>query len=37
MIQRQSRYGYSPITERPDYFWPGGKRLAVYFVLGVEE
>jgi len=37
MLPSQTRYAYSPITERPDYNWPGGKRLAVYFVLGVEE
>ncbi|KKC32809.1 polysaccharide deacetylase family protein [Devosia psychrophila] len=37
MLPRQSRYPYSPITERPDFTWPNGKRLAVYFVMGVEE
>ena len=30
-------YPYSPITKRPDYVWPNGARLAVYFALGVEE
>src|SRR5713226_4968178 len=30
------RYRYSPITERPDYSWPDGKRLAVYIALNVE-
>ncbi|MCU0899221.1 MAG: polysaccharide deacetylase family protein [Cypionkella sp.] len=37
MLPRQTRYDYSPITRRPDYHWPGGKRLAVYLALGVEE
>lgn len=37
MLKSQNRYGFSPITRRPDYVWPGGKRLAVYFALGVEE
>lgn len=30
------RYRYSPITERPVYEWPGGKRLAVYLALNLE-
>ena len=30
------RYAYSPITERKDYSWPGGKRLAVYLGLNIE-
>ena len=37
MLPRQTRYAYSPITRRPDYTWPGGKRLAVYLALGIEE
>ena len=37
MLPSQPRYRYSPITERPDFEWPGGRRLAVYFALGVEE
>ncbi|WP_061930305.1 polysaccharide deacetylase family protein [Aureimonas sp. AU22] len=37
MLPRQSRYGFSPITRRPDYEWPGGKRLALYVALGIEE
>jgi hypothetical protein len=28
MLPRHSRYDYSPITERKDYSWPGGRRLA---------
>ena len=30
------RYEHSAITSRPHFKWPGGKRLAVYFALGVE-
>ncbi|WP_299962973.1 polysaccharide deacetylase family protein [uncultured Roseobacter sp.] len=30
------RYGYSAITRRADYSWPGGKRLAVYIGLNLE-
>lgn len=36
MLKSHGRYGYSPITERPDYAWPDGKRLAVYIALNVE-
>jgi peptidoglycan/xylan/chitin deacetylase (PgdA/CDA1 family) len=31
------RYAYSPITTRPGGMWPGGKRLAVYVAVGVED
>ncbi len=30
------RFPYSPITERPVYDWPGGKRLAVYPAVNLE-
>ncbi|HEY4921479.1 MAG TPA: polysaccharide deacetylase family protein [Xanthobacteraceae bacterium] len=30
------RYAYSPIVKRPDYSWPGGKRLAFYVALNIE-
>jgi peptidoglycan/xylan/chitin deacetylase (PgdA/CDA1 family) len=30
------RYGYRPITRRPDYAWPNGTRLAVYLGLNLE-
>jgi peptidoglycan/xylan/chitin deacetylase (PgdA/CDA1 family) len=30
------RYAYSPISRRPDYTWPGGRRLAVYIGLNLE-
>lgn len=37
MLRSHGRYAYSPITERPDYCWPNGARLALYVALGVEE
>ncbi len=30
------RYDYVPLRGRPNYTWPGGKRLAVYFALNLE-
>lgn len=30
------RFPYSPISARPDYTWPDGKRLAVYVALNLE-
>lgn len=30
------RYPYRPITGRPDYSWPGGRRLALYFGINHE-
>ena len=35
-LKKHNRYDYSPITERADYDWPEGKRLAVYFGLNIE-
>ncbi len=35
-LKKHGRYNYSPITERADYDWPEGKRLAVYFALNIE-
>ena len=35
-LKKHNRYDYSPIIERPDYDWPDGKRLAVYFALNIE-
>ncbi len=35
-LPAHSRYDYVPITKRPDYTWPGGKRLAVYFCNNIE-
>ena len=36
MIPHHGRYHYSAITDRADYDWPGGKRLAVYLGLNLE-
>ena len=33
MLPHHDRYDYSPITERPDWSWPDGKRLAVYIAV----
>ena len=30
------RFDFSPITQRPDYNWPEGKRLALYLALNIE-
>jgi len=35
-IRSHDRYPYSPITARPLYDWPGGKRLAIYIGLNLE-
>jgi len=35
-LPKHNRYDYSPITERKDYSWPEGKRLAVCLVTNVE-
>ncbi|PUB17410.1 polysaccharide deacetylase family protein [Yoonia sediminilitoris] len=36
MLTDHGRYAYSAITNRPDYNWPGGKRLAVYLGVNLE-
>jgi allantoinase len=35
-LKGHGRYGYRPLRGRPDYSWPDGKRLAVYFALNLE-
>src|SRR5258706_5545909 len=35
-LKHHGRYAYSAITRRPDYSWPGKKRLAVYIGFNVE-
>jgi allantoinase len=35
-LKSHARYDYSAITQRKDYSWPAGKRLAVHFCLNVE-
>jgi peptidoglycan/xylan/chitin deacetylase (PgdA/CDA1 family) len=37
MLRTHGRYAYSNITTRPDYSWPGGKRLAVYVAVNIEQ
>jgi peptidoglycan/xylan/chitin deacetylase (PgdA/CDA1 family) len=36
MLPSHGRFPYQSIVSRPDFDWPGGKRLAVYFALCVE-
>lgn len=36
MLPSHDRFGYSAITARPDFEWPGGRRLAVYVAVCVE-
>jgi allantoinase len=36
ILPTHGRYEYSNILKRPDYSWPGGKRLAVYVALNIE-
>lgn len=35
-LRQHGRYPYSAIVDRPDYDWPGGRRLAVYIGLNLE-
>ena len=35
-LRSHDRYAYSPLRGRPNYPWPDGKRLAVYFALNLE-
>ena len=35
-LESHGRYTYRSILDRPDYDWPGGKRLAVYVALNIE-
>ena len=36
-LPAHSRYDYLPITKRPVYDWPDGKRLAVFFCSNIEQ
>ena len=36
MLRGHGRYSYSAITNRPDYHWPNGARLAAYIALNLE-
>lgn len=35
-IPHHNRYEYSSINDRPNFDWPGGKRLAVYIAVNIE-
>ncbi|WP_210215314.1 polysaccharide deacetylase family protein [Lichenihabitans psoromatis] len=37
VLRTHGRYDYIPITKRPTYDWPNGKRLAVYIGLNLED
>jgi len=36
MLKSHGRFRYSAIVDRPDFTWPGGKRLAVHVSLNLE-
>jgi allantoinase len=36
VLPTHGRFDYSALPERPDYAWPGGKRLAMYVTLNIE-
>ena len=35
-LPQHNRYDYSPLPERKDYSWPGGKRLAFCITTNIE-
>lgn len=35
-LRHHDRYDYAPLNDRPNFSWPAGKRLAVYFALNLE-
>lgn len=35
-LPSHGRYDFSPIEDRKDYSWPGGKRLAFYIAVNIE-
>lgn len=35
-LRSHGRFDYSPITDRPDFEWPGGRRLALYVAVCIE-
>jgi allantoinase len=35
-LPTHGRFEYSPLPQRPDYSWPGKKRLAMYVALNIE-
>jgi len=34
-LPTHGRFEYSPLPQRPDYSWPGNKRLAMYVALNI--
>jgi peptidoglycan/xylan/chitin deacetylase (PgdA/CDA1 family) len=36
MLKGPERFSYSPISRRPAYTWPGGRKLALYVSLNIE-
>lgn len=36
MLPSLDRFPYSPIRDRPDFDWPGGKRVAVHVAINLE-
>jgi peptidoglycan/xylan/chitin deacetylase (PgdA/CDA1 family) len=36
LLPSHNRFEYSALPKRPDYSWPGGKRLAMYVALNIE-
>ena len=36
LLPQHNRYDFVPLTERRDYSWPGGKRLAFVITTNVE-
>ena len=36
LLPTHHRYSYSAINDRPDYSWPGNKRLALYIAINIE-
>jgi len=36
MLPSHNRFAYSPITDRPDFAWPEGRRLALYIAVAIE-
>jgi allantoinase len=35
-LRQHGRYAYQPITQRPDFHWPGDRRLAVFVAVNLE-
>jgi len=35
-LRQHGRYAYQPITQRPDFHWPGQRRLAMFVAINLE-